>query len=411
MFPSAWSRKPLALAAVWLMAVLLLASCNLGADQAQTVISGVPTVQLSAPLPNATFMEGVPVNIQALISNAGPDIGRVEIVVDGTVIASLASPNTSGAATFSIPTQSWPATGSGSHTITVTAFRNDGSSSTPATVTVTVVNQLAQTEEPTPPTEATEATDGGSDNNTQAEPTDAPEPTDEPEPAEESEPEATDTPSRPTLTITTGVNLRRGPGTVFNPPVGSMPPNATADIVAVNPSGDWYKVRSTYGEGWISAAFVTVSGDVDSLPVDPGPPTPVPFTPTPVATATPVTNANLIIVGTPVISPHPLECGEAASVRVVVQNNGTGPTAAEGRILVEDIHTGSNARQQSTEGTFPVLQPGQTFTAEMRITVSTFFNEGHRIVITIDNNNTIPETNEGDNRFTSDYVLEKSGCN
>jgi hypothetical protein len=357
-------------------------------------------------------MEGVPVNIQALISNAGPDIGRVEIVVDGTVIASLASPNATGSATFSIPTQSWPATGSGAHTITVTAFRNDGSSSTPATVTVSVVNQLAQTEEPTaPPAEATDATEGGSDNNAQAEPTEAPEPTDESQPTDEpAEAEATDTPSRPTATITTGVNLRRGPGTVFNPPVGSMPPNATADIVAINPSGDWYKVRSTYGEGWISAAFVTVSGDVESLPVDPGPPTPVPFTPTPVATATPVTNANLIISGTPVVSPHPLQCGEAATVRVVVQNSGTGATAAEGRILVEDIHVGSNARQQSTEGTFPVLQPGQTFTAEMRITVSTFFNEGHRIVITIDNNNTIPETNEGDNRFTTDYVLQKAAC-
>ncbi len=407
MVERAWSWGPLAQAAVWLMAALLSASCNLGADQAQTVISGDPTVQLSAPLPNATFMEGVPVNIQALISNAGPDIGRVEIVVDGTVVASLASPNTTGAATFSIPTQSWPATGAGQHTITVTAFRNDGSSSTPATVTVSVVNQLAQTEEPTPPSDET---NGGNDSSAQSDPTDTPEPTDEPEPSEESEPEATDTPSRPTLTITTGVNLRRGPGTVFNPPVGSMPPNATADIVAVNPSGDWYKVRSTYGEGWISAAFVTVSGNVESLPVDPGPPTPVPFTPTPEATATPVTNANLIISGTPVISPHPLECGEAANVRVTIQNNGTGATAAEGRILVEDIHMGSNARQQSTEGTFPVLQPGQTFTAEMRITVSTFFNEGHQIVITVDNNNTIPETNEGDNRFTSDYVLQKSDC-
>ena len=81
MFLSAWSRKRLAPAAICMLAALLLASCNLGADQAQTVISGVPNVQLSAPLPNATFMEGVPVNIQALISNAGPDIGRVEIVV------------------------------------------------------------------------------------------------------------------------------------------------------------------------------------------------------------------------------------------------------------------------------------------------------------------------------------------
>lgn len=386
---------------IWLLAVLLLAACNLGTGQAETVITGVPVVQLAAPLPNATFMEGVPINIQALISNAGPDIGRVEILVDGTVIASLASPNSAGAATFSIPTQSWPATGSGQHTITVTAFRADGSSSTPAIVTINVVSQLAQTEEPSPT--ATESS-------AQAAPTERPEPTDPPEPSEPPEPEVTNTPSRPTATITTGVNLRRGPGTVFNPPVGSMPANATADIIAVNPSGDWYKVRSAYGEGWISAAFVTVSGDAASLPVDPGPPTPVPFTPTPVPTATPVTSANLIIVGTPAISPHPLNCNQTARISVVVQNNGTGPTASGGAIFVEDIHVASNGRQQSTEGVFPVLQPGQTFTSEMRLTVSTFFNEGHRIIIRIDSNNQVPETNEGDNQFTSDYVLQKAGC-
>ena len=400
---------------VWLMAVLLLASCNLGAGQTETVISGPPAVQLAAPLPNATFMEGVPVNIQALVTNAGPDIGRVEILVDGTVIASLATPNTAGAATFSIPTQSWPATGAGQHTITVTAFRADGSNSAPATVTISIVSQIEQTEEPSPSgqSNSTNNTSDSGNDNIQAAPTDEPQATNPPEPTQPPEPEATNTSSRPTATITTGVNLRRGPGTTFNPPVGSMPANATADIIAINPAGDWYKVRSTYGEGWISAAFVTVSGDVESLPRDPGPPTPVPTpvaTATPVASATPVTNANLVIVGTPVVSPHPLNCGQAATITVRIQNNGTGAALAGGTIFVEDIHVASGARQQSTEGSFPLLQPGQTFDSVMRLTVSTFFNEGHRINIRVDSNNTVPETNEGDNNFSTDYVLQKSGC-
>lgn len=398
-------------AILWCMAALLLAACNLGAGQSETVITGVPVVQLSAPLPNATFMENVPVNIQALISNAGPDIGRVEVLVDGTVIASLASPNATGAATFSIPTQSWPAAGAGPHTITVTAFRADGSNSAPAAVTVSVVSQITVTEEPLVATDEVE--DGGSTNNAQTAPTDEPEPTDPPEPTEPPEPEVSDTPSRPTATITTGVNLRRGPGTTFNPPVGSMPPNATADIIAVNLSGDWYKVRSTYGEGWISATFVTVSGDVSNLPVDPGPPTPVPTpvaTATPIATATPVTNANLVIVGVPVVAPHPLNCGQTATIRVTIQNNGTGAALSGGTIFVEDVQTSSGARQQSTEGTFPLLQPNATFTSEMRLTVSTYYNEGHRINIRVDSGNTVPETNEEDNNFSTDYVLQKSGC-
>jgi subtilase family serine protease len=189
-----------------------------------------------------------------------------------------------------------------------------------------------------------------------------------------------------------------------------MPANATAEIIAVNPSGDWYKVRSTYGEGWISAAFVTVSGNVDSLPVDAGPPTPVPYTDTPVPTATPATNTNLVIVGTPVIDPHPLECGETASIEVTVRNDGSGAATSGGMIFVEDVRSSDGARQQSTEGVFPVLQPGQSHTAEMFLTVSTYFNEGHRIVITIDSNNQVPETNEGDNRFTSEYALAKGDC-
>src|SRR5689334_12554736 len=133
--------------AVGLMLTVLLAACNLGNSGtqggSQSVISGAPVVRIAAPLPNATYLEGVSVNIQAAVSNAGADIDRVEISIDGTVAATLPKPNSAGTPTFSVA-QTWTATGAGQHSIAVTAFRADGSSSAPATVNVTVVSQSAQ---------------------------------------------------------------------------------------------------------------------------------------------------------------------------------------------------------------------------------------------------------------------------
>ena len=111
---------------------------------AQESISGAPTVRIVAPLPNATYLEGITVNIQAQISNAGPDIDRVEVLVDNTIVATLTESNPNGAASFSI-THVWPAAGLGAHTIGVTAFRPDGTSSAPASVNINVVAPGGQT--------------------------------------------------------------------------------------------------------------------------------------------------------------------------------------------------------------------------------------------------------------------------
>src|SRR5688572_23312019 len=136
--------------AVGLMFMVALAACNLANPSqggSETVISGAPVVRIAAPLPNATYLEGVNVNIQAAVSNAGNDIDRVEILVDDAIAATLPTPNTANAPTFSIA-EAWTATGAGQHSIVVTAFRADGSSSEPATVNITVVGQGAATSTP-----------------------------------------------------------------------------------------------------------------------------------------------------------------------------------------------------------------------------------------------------------------------
>src|SRR6266567_3719085 len=88
----------------WLIVLLILITgCTLNnVSVPNETISGAPTVRILAPQPNATYMEGVAVNIQATISNAGKDIDRVEIVIDGSTVATLSQPNPNGAASFNV---------------------------------------------------------------------------------------------------------------------------------------------------------------------------------------------------------------------------------------------------------------------------------------------------------------------
>jgi hypothetical protein len=72
---------------------------------------------------------------------------------------------------------------------------------------------------------------------------------------------------------------------LFDPPIGSVAPGQTAEIVARTQAGDWYQVRLQSGTAWVSAQLVTVSGDISQLPIDNGPPIPT-LTTTPGATAT-----------------------------------------------------------------------------------------------------------------------------
>ena len=127
------------------------------------------------------------------------------------------------------------------------------------------------------------------------------------------------------------------------------------------------------------------------------------------ATATPVTQANIIIDAVN-ITPFPLNCNETASINVTIRNAGTGASNSGGAIFVQDVHINSGQQQQSTVGTFPVLNPGQTFVSQMRLTVSTFHREQHRININVDSNNQVAETNEGDNTVLRDYTLRRGDC-
>lgn len=405
----------------WLCAAIIASACTLTNTSentsGDTVLSGAPVVQIISPLPNATFLAGVAVNVQATVSNAGSNIDRVEIAVDGAIVATFPAPNPSGAVSFSIPTLPWPFTAVGEHSISVTAFRPDGTTSTPVTVKINVIAQVdSQNNQTTPSVTPDTSAQSQPTQSTQLQPTAQPtaqtQPVVPPTERPTDPPTAQPTPSKPIARVNAGVNVRSGPSTAFNPPIGSLAANAEVEVLGINPAGDWYKIRYYNAEGWVYGPNVTISGNTAGIPVDAGPPLPQPTAvpPTPVPPP-PASAVNFTIdAARTSISPHPFTCGQDSLIKVTVVNTGTAASTEGGEILVQDILVSSGQVLEQTKGAFPALQPGQSFTAEMFLRVNTNYLVEHRTVITIDSSNQVVESNESDNQNISTYVLQKGNC-
>lgn len=87
------------------------------------------------------------------------------------------------------------------------------------------------------------------------------------------------TPCTPIITVNSNANVRSGPGTVYDPPVGTLPAGATATVDGKDSTGTWWYIvfpSAPGGHGWISASLVTASCIPSALAVIPAPPTPLP---------------------------------------------------------------------------------------------------------------------------------------
>ena len=398
---------------------MILVACDLAnapVDE-ENLIEGPPEVTIASPLAGDTYNEGVGVNILLRVDNAGEDVARIAIEVDGQIIGEAILPNPDGDASFTV-SNGWPAEGEGQHVISAVASRSDGTVSEEASVTINVVASAtddaddsddedtdddagAQAIENTPiPSPTTDTSQ-----NTSSQPaTTAPTATT----ASTNTPAPTNTPSRPQVRITTGANVRTGPDVAFDPPMGSLAAGATSNIVAVNPAGTWYKIEYYNGEGWVSSVVAEVIGDISGLPREAGPPTPVPATATPLPTETPIPSNVDLSVTNVVISPHPFVCARSSEIRVTVANSGSG-NSTETSVVVADIFNGQVT--ESTNAPVPVLAPGATHTAVLFLTVSTNFNEAHSTRITVDPNGQVSESNENNNvRNEPQYVLAPGSC-
>ena len=236
-----------------------------------------------------------------------------------------------------------------------------------------------------------------------ATPTPEPEATASPVPTDEPTPTVID--RTPRVEAAANANVRSGDSTVY-PVVAGLSSGETAPIVAISNTGSgWYQIELPGGgRGWVSPTVVRVQGDLRNVPRVAPPPPPVPT-----ATPTPAAQANLVIQFVN-LSPDPPRCNETFTISARVANNGNGASTSGGLVSAQDVHVGSGSVSASTDGVFPPLAPGETYDSVMRMTVSTFYNETHRLTITVDSLNQVPELNEGDNVNLREYVLSRANC-
>lgn len=101
-------------------------------------------------------------------------------------------------------------------------------------------------------------------------------PTEEQQPTEEptAEPQATEAPQPVTATTTDVLNIRQGPKSATKS-LGKLPKGTEVTAIGRNADSSWLQINIPdsvgSGQGWVSAQFVTVNGDVNSLPVTDSP--------------------------------------------------------------------------------------------------------------------------------------------
>lgn len=424
----------------WMLAALTGCTLSFNGPEVAALpeFDSPPVVRITAPLPNTTYLAGVAVNVQVQVSNAGPDIDRVEISTPVELIGTLPQPNPTGAAAFGV-TQTFTPEDAGTQVIQAIAYREDGTASAMVSVTINVVDELPSrstaTVDPTNTVLAASPTNTVAATATIAVPAISTQST--PSGAATAQatvgisinPTSAGTSSAASTTAPSGtapiakfegiVNVRRGPSTNFEPPLGTFQSGQKTEILSQNNDGTWFKVKFANGEGWVFAQITKVEGDITSLPREAGPPIPTarPATATPIApvvqptsapsqpTTPPVTSdgPNLVVVNwemrviagnRPV---NDIAVNQPAIAFVRVRNAGNQP--ASGFFAVLTIVNSSDSGAKIVEaGSSVGLAPGE----EQVIQVG--FNDnaasagtGRVAVVRLDENNQVPETNENDN--------------
>jgi hypothetical protein len=216
-----------------------------------------------------------------------------------------------------------------------------------------------------------------------------------------------DTSDAPIATALTDSNVRMGDTPTY-PRVGVLLTGDTAAVVGISSTrSGWYYIELEDGErGYISPNLVEIEGDVSDLePVRP----PILNTRVPTATPTPEARANLQVTGLR-LDPSRPTCNSSFEIFINVQNNGDGPSSSSGTLSVVDRHSRTGSGGGSTTGGFPVIQPGASFVVVAALTVNTYFDEDHDVIVVIDPSNSIPETNDSDNVGSVRYNLRQGNC-
>ncbi len=222
---------------------------------------------------------------------------------------------------------------------------------------------------------------------------------------------ATATPEGVVVTIKQAKqNVRTGPSTAYDV-IGQVSKDEQYPVIGATGDNAWVVINYRGQQGWLATYLLDVFGNLQSVPIITPPPTPTPLpSPTPLpVTATPFSSINLV-AGNFRFDPNSPSCNQVFNVYLDIANLGTAVSPG-GVITINDYRQADNSFQTGTNATFPALAPGQTVNVgPIPLTVSTYYNENHLLIMTVDSNNAIFESNETDNVRQAIYFLNKASC-
>ena len=302
---------------VLILIVLAVGGCNLSSQPPTsepinvptTQAGGRPTVNISAPQDGAEVTSGTQVFVTASATDA-VGVTRIQLLANNQIVKTISSESTAGQRNFEVILDYTPRQ-QGEVTLQVVAYRG-AIASDPASVDINVKAQPSQVQ----PTQ--QQSSGGSNGDSGVPAID---------------------PNDPTCRAltNTGLNLRSGPGTVYDR-VGLVAGGAVVPIIGRVGDNTWWQVRYGITVGWISGQYTSIYGICSSIPVISVPPTPTPTgstptavptltrTPPPVPTIT-VTPGRADLVISSIAGPtNTTVAASPVTYSVTITNTGSGPS-------------------------------------------------------------------------------------
>ena len=290
--------------------VLAISGCNLSSqpptaeplDVPTSEAGGRPVVTIASPNDGAEVTVGTQVFVTATATDA-VGVTRMQLLANDQIVKTVSSESSSGQRNFQVILDYTPRA-EGDVNLKVVAYRG-AIASDPAAVDIKVKSTAVQIEPTLQPVDNVPAID----------------------------------PNDPTCRAltNTGLNLRSGPGTVYDR-VGLVAGGAVVPIIGRGGDNSWWQVRYGINVGWVSGQYTSIYGICTSVPVITTPPTPTPTgsTPTPQPTITKTPTPQPTITMTPgkadlVISSiaGPTSTTVAASpvtYSITITNTGSGPS-------------------------------------------------------------------------------------
>lgn len=378
----------------WLLlltSLLVCAGCNLGAsvDGSANRFEGPPLIDIAAPLPNQTFLAGTTVILQARVEQAGPDLARVAVLLNGALLGEKLNPNETNAAALPL-TIDWPSSNPGQFTLSVIAERADGSAAR-EDVSLEVIPKAGVEQSPTEMPPRADATTAVPARDADAAPVAA-------EPTETALPTTPPGASKVAGAILQPSNLRMGPGTAHEL-VGSLTRDTAVTIVAVDPTRAWYRITyAEAGDAWIYADLVEAEADIAGVPVETGPPPPS------------GDGVNLVVTSVS-LAPNTPVCQQATDINVMIENIGNLDSSNVGLMGWQVILLSSGEVIESeTAAVAQSLGAGEAAEIPFTDTFSLYYGEEQRLRVMIDSGDLVAETNEADNAGEVVFTLAQGEC-